>query len=69
MTFTIDTRRPADRSDVVEWPPCRVIFGRSGEKPSTIQSIVQRHGGSVHCEARPGGGASFVIALPRLPAG
>ena len=34
-----------------------------------VKSIVQRHGGSVHCEARPGGGASFVIALPRRPAG
>jgi len=32
-----------------------------------VKSIVQRHGGSVHCEARVGGGASFVIALPRLP--
>lgn len=30
-----------------------------------VKSIVQRHGGSVHCEARTGGGASFVIALPR----
>jgi two-component system OmpR family sensor kinase len=29
-----------------------------------VKSIVQRHGGSVHCEARAGGGASFVIALP-----
>ncbi len=30
-----------------------------------VKSIVQRHGGSVHCESRTGGGASFVIALPR----
>ncbi len=30
-----------------------------------VRSIAQRHGGSVHCEARAGGGASFVMALPR----
>ena len=30
-----------------------------------VKSIVERHGGSVRCEDRPGGGASFVIALPR----
>ncbi len=29
-----------------------------------VKSIVERHGGSVRCEDRPGGGASFVIALP-----
>ncbi|RYZ11822.1 MAG: ATP-binding protein, partial [Comamonadaceae bacterium] len=29
-----------------------------------VQSIVQRHGGTVRCEGRAGGGASFVIALP-----
>ncbi len=30
-----------------------------------VKSIVERHGGSVRCEDRPGGGASFVIELPR----
>ncbi|MDB5731443.1 MAG: two-component sensor histidine kinase [Variovorax sp.] len=30
-----------------------------------VKSIVQRHGGSVRCEERAGGGASFVMALPR----
>lgn len=29
-----------------------------------VKSIAERHGGSVHCEERPGGGASFVIRLP-----
>ena len=29
-----------------------------------VKSITERHGGSVRCEDRPGGGASFVIALP-----
>ncbi len=30
-----------------------------------VRSIVQRHGGQVRCEDRPGGGASFVVQLPR----
>ena len=30
-----------------------------------VKSITERHGGSVHCEDRPGGGASFVITLKR----
>ena len=29
-----------------------------------VKSISQRHSGSVRCEARPGGGASFVVELP-----
>ncbi|MBO9514495.1 MAG: HAMP domain-containing protein [Variovorax sp.] len=29
-----------------------------------VKSITERHGGSVRCEDRPGGGASFVITLP-----
>jgi len=30
-----------------------------------VRSIVQRHGGSVRCEANPGGGARFVVELPQ----
>lgn len=30
-----------------------------------VRSIVQRHAGEVHCEDRPGGGASFVVQLPK----
>ncbi|MBS0428796.1 MAG: HAMP domain-containing protein [Proteobacteria bacterium] len=30
-----------------------------------VKSIVERHGGQVRCEDRPGGGASFVIEIPR----
>ena len=30
-----------------------------------VKSITERHGGSVHCEDRPGGGASFVMTLKR----
>lgn len=33
-----------------------------------VKSITERHGGSVHCEDRPGGGASFVVELP-MPVG
>ena len=29
-----------------------------------VKSISLRHGGTVRCEARPGGGASFVVDLP-----
>lgn len=32
-----------------------------------VKSISERHRGSVRCEARPGGGASFIVELP-LPA-
>ena len=35
---------------------------------SLVRQIAQRHGGSVHCEARAGGGSSFVINLPGEPA-
>jgi signal transduction histidine kinase len=31
---------------------------------SLVQQIAVRHGGSVHCEARPGGGSCFVVSLP-----
>ncbi|MDP3309696.1 MAG: ATP-binding protein, partial [Polaromonas sp.] len=29
-----------------------------------VKSITERHGGTVRCENRPGGGASFVVELP-----
>ena len=32
---------------------------------SLVRSIVQRHGGQVNCEDRPGGGACFVVKLPK----
>ena len=34
---------------------------------SLVRQIAQRHGGTVHCEARPGGGSCFVLSLPALP--
>ncbi len=30
-----------------------------------VKSISERHGGSARCEARPGGGASFIVEFPR----
>ena len=34
---------------------------------SLVRQIALRHGGTVHCEARPGGGSCFVLSLPALP--
>lgn len=31
---------------------------------SVVRQIAQRHGGTVRCEARPGGGSVFVLAVP-----
>lgn len=31
---------------------------------SLVRQIAQRHGGTVRCEARPGGGSVFVLAVP-----
>jgi signal transduction histidine kinase len=35
---------------------------------SLVRQIAQRHGGSVHCLAREGGGSCFSIRLPRAAA-
>jgi len=31
---------------------------------SLVKQIAEQHGGSVHCEARDGGGSCFVVTLP-----
>ncbi len=31
---------------------------------SISRQIVERHGGSIHVEETPGGGATFIVALP-----
>jgi signal transduction histidine kinase len=31
---------------------------------SLVRQIAERHGGSIRCEARPGGGSCFVLKLP-----
>ncbi|MFZ5520010.1 MAG: HAMP domain-containing sensor histidine kinase [Pseudomonadota bacterium] len=33
-----------------------------------VRQIAHGHGGSVHCEARPGGGSAFVLTVPVEPA-
>ncbi|HEY3048728.1 MAG TPA: ATP-binding protein [Polaromonas sp.] len=38
--------------------------GSVGLGLALVKSISQRHGGSARCEARPGGGASFIVELP-----
>ncbi len=32
---------------------------------AVVRKVAEEHGGSVRAEARPGGGASFIVALPR----
>lgn len=41
--------------------------GGSGLGLSLVAQHVRRHGGSVHVEDRPGGGARFVVELPEAP--
>jgi len=41
--------------------------GGAGLGLALVKSITTRHGGSVRCEARLGGGACFVIELPATP--
>ena len=38
--------------------------GSVGLGLALVKSISERHGGTVRCDARPGGGASFVVELP-----
>ena len=38
--------------------------GSVGLGLALVRSIAQRHQGTAHCEANPGGGACFVLSLP-----
>lgn len=43
----------------------------SGMGLSSVYGIVKQHGGHIHCDSRPGKGATFIISVPldTLPAG
>lgn len=41
--------------------------GSVGLGLALVKSISERHGGTVRCEARPGGGATFIVELPTQP--
>jgi signal transduction histidine kinase len=60
---------PAQRERIFEpfyrLPGASERDGGVGLGLALVKSISERHGGSVRCEARPGGGASFVIELPK----
>ncbi len=60
---------PADQRERIFQPFYRLPGASEGEGGvglglALVKSISQRHGGSVRCEARPGGGASFIVELP-----
>ena len=59
---------PAQRERIFEpfyrLPGASEREGGVGLGLALVKGIAQRHGGRVHCEARPGGGASFVVRLP-----
>ena len=60
---------PADQRERIFEPFYRLpgaseCDGGVGLGLALVKSISQRHGGSVRCEARPGGGASFIVELP-----
>lgn len=59
---------PAERERIFEpfyrLPGASEREGGVGLGLALVKSIAERHGGRVHCEARPGGGASFVVRLP-----
>jgi signal transduction histidine kinase len=59
---------PAQRERIFEpfyrLPGASEREGGVGLGLALVRSIAERHGGRAHCEARPDGGASFVVRLP-----
>ena len=59
---------PAQRERIFEpfyrLPGASEREGGVGLGLALVKSISERHGGSVRCEARPGGGATFIVELP-----
>lgn len=72
VLLTVDDRGPGVPADLREriFEPFYRLPGASereggvGLGLSLVRTIVERHGGAVHCEDRPGGGARFVVSLP-----
>lgn len=69
-TCTVEDRGPGVPPEL-----CTAVFRpfeRADARPSGVglglafvRTVVERHGGRARCEARPGGGARFVLQLPR----
>jgi signal transduction histidine kinase len=62
---------PAEQRERIFEPFFRVSgasesSGGVGLGLALVKSICTRHGGTVRCDARPGGGAAFVVTLPML---
>ena len=59
---------PAERDRILEpfyrLPGASEREGGVGLGLALVKSISERHGGTVRCEARPGGGAAFIVELP-----
>ncbi|WP_439589616.1 sensor histidine kinase [Hydrogenophaga sp.] len=73
VVFWVEDRGPgvpvAQRERIFEpfyrLPGASEREGGVGLGLSLVRTIVERHGGQVRCEDRPGGGARFVVQLPR----
>lgn len=63
--------KPAERELIFQrfWRRNRQDKGHSGLGLAIVTKIIQLHGGSVEAANRDGGGATFSIVLPGLPAG
>jgi len=64
---------PAQRDRIFEpfyrLPGASEREGGVGLGLALVRSISERHSGTVRCEARPGGGAAFIVELPMSDAG
>jgi signal transduction histidine kinase len=63
--------KPAERELIFQrfWRKNRQDKGHSGLGLAIVTKIIQLHGGSMDAANREGGGATFSIVLPGLPAG
>jgi len=73
LVFTVSDRGPGVSEDQREriFEPFYRLPGHAeraggvGLGLALVKQIAERHGGSVRCEARPGGGSRFVLTLPQ----